>query len=224
MVKIILVSKFGAPKEQTLFCAHLATFLAHTKKTALVDFQPQTHLLEMFIAKRHYFNLENKQDLPVPTYFTYKKTLLDEISASFDYIVLDGSNADLFPAADILITLIAEPSAVQTLTQSDSVFVQTLWQSKKTRAKAGKNAFKHILIPTDSLQNEDILKLSQSASMMGYKVAPCFVKNASYEKAFNQGLTILDKDTPCLLKTFCSADFFARRNFQHILEFIWADK
>jgi len=221
MAKIIVVSKLGNQKGQTLLSAHLATFLAAQHKTAIVDFEPQNHILEMFVAKRCHFNLKHQQNLPVPSYFTYKKNLLTEIGESFDFIVLDTKETVFFQTADILLTLVSDHIAAESLSQKESPFAQMLWQAKKERAKTGKQAFKHILIPNISLSSEDMGMLKSAMSLMGYKIAPCLHHNPSYAEALHNGLTILDKDTPYLLKTLTQEDFFARRNFMHILQTIW---
>ncbi|MBO7097074.1 MAG: hypothetical protein J6W11_00350 [Alphaproteobacteria bacterium] len=224
MAQIVLVLQPEPSSQQTILSAHLAAFLATAHQTALIDIEPQKHLLEMFVAHRHCFNLKHKQNLAVPAYFTYKKNILDEIPASFDFIVSTATDIQLLPTADIVLTFAFNQSDVNALTQKDSPFAQMLWQAKKERAKTGKNAFRHIIIPTVLLTDADINSLKGSASLMGYKTAPYFKISPAYADSFAQGLTVCDKDTSCLLKSFTAADFFARRNFQQILEFIWSDK
>ncbi len=224
MAQIIYVGKLGQTKGQTLFCAHLATILAEQKKCAVVDFQPQNHLLEMFVAKRHHFNLKEKQNLPVPTYLAYHKNILSESSKDYDFLVLDSSDTSLIKEADIVLTLVAEPSLALELSKKESEISNILWNAKKARASNGKNAFKHFLIPTASFDTQTTEKLQKSAQKMGYALAPVLQENPSYTKGLAEGICVLDKNLPYFKNVFDETDFFARRNLKQILEFIFADK
>lgn len=224
MAEIIVVSKLGRKKGQTLFAAHLATFLAATYQTALVDFEPQNHLLENFVAKRHFFNLKHNQNLPVPAYFEYKSNLLSKISDDFDFVILDDKGKYPFECADVVLTLLSEEKSVADVSSKDSAFLQMLWQAKMTRAKTGKNAFKHILVLNDLFDENQIQNLKKNASFAGYTLAPRILQNEAYGAGLKEGVTVLDKDMPFLEKKFNQDDFFARRNLKQILEFIWFDK
>ena len=224
MATIILVSSPENLNKQTLLTLHLATFLAASHQTGVVDFFPQTHILENFIAKRHCFNLKHNQNLPVPAYFENSKNILAKIPSKFDFIVLDDASGALLEYADIVLTLISNSKCVEYLTTKDSLLSQKIWQAKINRAKAGKSAFKHVLIPCNFLDNAQIQSLKQNASSTGYSVAPKLNQNEAFESCLNDGITVLDKDMPCFLKNFNQNDFFARRNLKQILEFIWADK
>ena len=224
MAKIIVVSKLGRKKGQTLFAAHLAAFLATTHQTALVDFEPQKHILENFVAQRHFFNLKHNQNLPVPTYFEYKPNLLSKISADFDFAVLDAKQESLFEYADMVLTLLSDKQEIKTISTKNSAFSNMLWQAKMNRAKQGKNAFMHVLILNDLFDESEIQNLKKNASLLGYLVAPYLKQNRAYAEGVKKGVTVLDKDVPFLLKNFDEDDFFARRNLKQILEFIWSDK
>lgn len=224
MAKIIVVSKLGRKKGQTLFAAHLAAFLATTHQTALVDFEPQNHILENFVAQRHFFNLKHNQNLPVPTYFEYEPNLLSKVLADFDFAVLDTQQESLLEYADIVLTLLSEKQEIEMIGTKNSAVSNMLWRAKMNRAKQGKNAFKHVLILNDLFDEKDIRVLTKNASLMGYIVAPCLKQNQAYAEGLKKGVTVLDKDMPFLLKNFNEDDFFARRNLKQILEFIWSDK
>ena len=224
MAEVILVSTPENLKEQTFFTIHLATFLAYLNKTALVDFLPETKVMENFVAKRHYYNLKNNRNLPVPTYFENTKNLLSKIRSGFDFVVLDDVNGTLFECADIVLMLITDEKSVDLITDKNSPLSKTLWQAKINRAKTGKNAFKHVLIGGDFLSEEHIQKLKQNASLMGYVFVPHFAFGEIYKAFLKDGITFLDKDMPYLMKSFNQDDFFARRDLKRILEFIWSDK
>ena len=224
MAEIIVVSKLGRKKGQTLFAAHLATFLAATYQTAIVDFEPSNHLLENFVAKRHFFNLKHNQNLPVPAYFEYKPNLLSKISADFDFVILDDKGKYPLEAADVVLTLLSEEKALQEVTNKDSAFLQMLWRAKMARAKIGKNAFKHILLLNDLFDENQIERLKKNASFAGYAPAPRILQNEAYAAGLKDGVTVLDKDMPFWEKKFSQEDFFARRNLKQIIEFIWFDK
>lgn len=224
MPQVIYVSKAGKAKGQTLFAAHLATILAENKKTALVDFNPQNHQLEMFVAKRHHFNLKEKQKLPIPAYIAYQKSNFAEAISKYNFVVLDCSDPALLKEADILITLVREPSAALDLANQKSDISTTIWNAKKSRAAKGKNAFKHIIIPTISFDKQTAQKLQKSAQQMGYAVAPVLEENKAYADGLAQGIGVLDKNLPFFNNKFSETDFFARRNLKQILEFIFADK
>lgn len=224
MAKIISVSASENLKDQTLLSLHLATFLAALHKTCIVDFLPQTHLAEKFVAQRHFFNLKHNQNLPVPAYFENTKNLLSKIGADFDFVVLDDASGSLLEYADIVLTLVDGEKTAQMLADKDSPLLRKIWLSKIERAKKGKSAFKHILIPFDSLDSKQIEKLQQKASFLGYALAPFWRQNEAYYACLNDGITVLDKDMPYFEKNFNENDFFARRNLKQILEFIWADK
>lgn len=221
MAEIISISSFQNVKEQTLFALHLATFLAAEHRTALVDFLSGTHVLENFIAKRHYFNLKNNQNLPVPAYFENTKNLLSKILPDFDFVVLDDASGSLLEYADIVLTPVFDDLTVEMMCGRDSPLSKTIWQAKMNRAKKGKNAFKHVLIPSDLLKPEKINQLKQNASMAGYALAPSLIQNEAYKACLKDGVTVLDKDSSFLLKNFNQDDFFVRRNLKQILEFIW---
>ena len=224
MAEIISISSFQKAREQTLFAMHVATFLAAAHKVALVDFLPQTHILENFIAKRHFFNLKNNQNLPVPVYFENTKNLLSKISPDFDFAVLDDASGSFLESADIVLTLVIDEAAADLLCDKDSYLSKTIWQAKMERAKKGKNAFKHVLIPCDVLNIEKINQLRKNASLLGYTVAPSLAQNEAYHACLKDGVTVLDKDGPYLLKEFNQNDFFARRNLKQILECVWFEK
>ena len=224
MAEIISISCFGKAKEQTLLTLHLATFLAAEHRTALVDFLPQTHVLENFIAKRHYFNLKNNQNLPVPAYFENSKNLLSKILPDFDFIVLDDASGSLLEYADIVLTPVFDELTVDLICNRDSLVSKTIWQAKMNRAKKGKNAFKHVLIPSDLLKSEQIDRLKKNASMAGYTLSPSLIQNEAYASCLKDGVTVLDKDSSFLLKNFDQNDFFVRRNLKQILEFVWFER
>lgn len=224
MGQIVLVSSLESLKEQTLFASHLAVFLAEQRKTAVVDFASQTHLLETLIAKRYHFNLKNKQNLAVPTYFSYHKNLLNEIKNDFDFIVLDGGLNVVLPQADIVITLFSNVQNAQDLAKKDSTLSDMFWKAKKERAIQQKNAFKHLLVPSEKLENENITVLTKAQSFMGFKLAPMWKINEAYQKFFEDGVSVLDKNLPCFQKQLSEADFWARRNLKEIFEAVWLDK
>ncbi len=224
MAQIIYVSKAGNAKGQTLFAAHLATILAENKKTALVDFHPQNHLLEMFVAKRHHFNLKEKQKLPVPAYVAYQKSTFAETASKYGFSVLDCSDPSLLKEADILITLVSEPAVALELANQKSDISTAIWNAKKSRAAKGKNAFKHIILPTISFDKQTTQKLQKAAQQMGYAIAPVLEQNKAYAEGLLEGIGVLDKNLPFFKNNFNEADFFARRNLKQILEFIFADK
>ena len=224
MGQVIYVGKLGQAKGQTLFCAHLATILSEQKKCALIDFQPQNHLLEMFVAKRHHFNLKEKQNLPVPTYLAYHKNIVSESLKDYDFLVLDSSDRSLIKDADIVLTLVSDPALALELSKKESEISNVLWNAKKERAASGKSAFKHVLIPTASFDMQTTEKLLKSDQKMGYMLAPVLENNPSYTKGLKDGVCVLDKNLPYFKNVFDETDFFARRNLKQILEFIFADK
>jgi len=224
MGQIIYVSEFGREQNQTAFAAHLATVLAEQSKAAIVDFSKQAQDLEMFIAQRHNFNLKNNQNLPVPTYFSYKQNLLEEISKKFDFIVLDSKKTELMKNADVVITLVDDENICQQLTSRTSELSNIFWGEKKARAANGKNTFDHVVIPSAFLKKEVLEHLQKNAPSMGYRLSPCLKTWDVYKKGLKSGITILDKNMPYFKKDFLEADFLARRNLKQILEFIWSEK
>ena len=101
MAKIISLSASENLKNQTLLALHIATFLAACYQTAVVDLAPHTHILENFVARRHYFNLKYNQSLPVAAYFENTQNLLSKLRENFDFIVLDDASGSLLEYADI---------------------------------------------------------------------------------------------------------------------------
>lgn len=222
MGQVIFVSSLESKKEQTLFASYLAVFLAEQRKTALVDFAQQTHLLETLIAKRYHFNLKNNQNLAVPTYFSYHKNLLNEIKNNFDFIVLDGGLSVLLPQADIVVTLFSSKKNAEDLVRKESALSEMFWRAKKERATHQKNAFKHILVACAELEKETMTALEKAQSFMGFRVAPMWKINQAYQKFFETGVSVLDKNLPCFQKELNEADFWARRNLKEIFEAIFS--
>ena len=221
MAQIIFVSNFQNKAKQSLFAAHLALVLAEQSKTALIA--AQNEKLEMFLAKRHHFNLKNSQNLPVPAYFNYQRNILNQ-TADFSFVVLDVDNFDLLRQTDILLSFADNPKAANELSDVKSALSSALWNAKKERGTAGKNAFKHFVIPSLNLDEPTLEKLQKSAKLAGYILTLPFDLNSTYNQSFETGITFLDKNLSAFKKDFHEADFFARRDLKKLLEFIWADK
>jgi len=220
MAKIICISAQKPSSKQSLFAAYLAIVLSEHNKTALVNCALKTRLLETFIAKRFHFNLKYRQNLPVPTYTTYKK----EIFNDFDFLVIDTVNTTLMSEADIVINLVENTKIFEDLTNQQSSLLTAVWEAKKARAATGKNAFSHIVIPFSCLSDQALLELRKASSFKGFCVSPVFKESDIFEQSLENGVTVLDKNIDFFKKDFSEEDFFARRNLKQIFEFILSEK
>ncbi|MBR2299892.1 MAG: hypothetical protein IJ870_04895 [Alphaproteobacteria bacterium] len=218
MAQIIYISDPQDKTKQTLFSAHLAIVLAEKNKTSLIS--NQNEKLEMFLAKRHHFNLKNNDTLPVPAYFSSLKNLNPK--ADFSFVVLDVHTFDFLKETDILLTFADNTDIANDLTDVKSSLSSALWNAKKARGTMGKNAFKHFVVPSLNLDEQTLQKLRKSAMLSGYILTPPFDINPLYAKGFESGITFLDKNLPAFKKDFLQDDFFARRNLKHLLEFIFS--
>ncbi|MBO4284959.1 MAG: hypothetical protein J5895_01850 [Alphaproteobacteria bacterium] len=220
MTRIILVSRIGQKKGQTLFAAHLATILAETKKTALIDFEQQDKVLQNFMERRKQISADKKLQLPVAQ---LQKNFSKETAQTFDFVVLDAKDASLFEHADILVVLVSD-DGVGALLKKDSTFLSTVWEAKKKRAARGLNAFHFFVLPNGDFSVQNQAQIKKDAQIIGCQITPALKDNAAYAQGLNDGVTVLDKNLPFFEKTFNQDDFFARRNLKQIVQFILPNK
>lgn len=219
MGQVICVSSFESQKKQTLFATYLSLLLADKTKTALLSIPNDE--LEMFLARRHQFNLKNHQNLPVPAHFVYEKKCLEN-KADFSFIVLNVKNFEILKDTDILITFVDTKETADALADSKSKLSSLLWNAKKSRAANGKNAFKHFVVPSLILDKEAINSLKKAANLSGFSLTNPFDLGKVYEDGLKGGITFLDKNLPKLEHDFSENDFFARRHFKELMTFIFS--
>ena len=220
MTQLILVSSIGQKKGQTLFAAHLATILAETKKTALIDFEPQNKVLQNFTERRKHISHENKLHL---TTAHLQNNFSKETMQGFDFVVADAKDASLLEHADILVVLVSDDGVCELL-KKDSAFLSAVWEAKKKRAARGLNAFHFFVLPNGDFSAQNKEQLKKDAPIIGCQITPALKDNSAYAKGLNDGITVLDKNLPFFEKTFNQDDFFARRNLKQIVQFILPNK
>lgn len=223
MAQIIVINSPNTQTGKTLFAAHLAVMLAKDYKTAVLD-DVNNSRLAMFIAKRYTLNLGKHYNLPVPQYYSLKKGILSEIGSQYNAIILDSPDPEYFQAADVVLTMLRGKDALQNLTAQNSLFASLIWEAKKQRAAAGKNAFRWIICPNDDYLPEDMHQLKNAGKFLGFSVAPNLNWREEYSKGFRQGVTVSDKDRPELKTLFDLPDLYARRNLKRLTDFIWQNK
>ena len=217
MMKTIFIACPKNNPSQTIFVAHMAIALCFTFKTALVKIALASDDIEMFLAKRYHISLKKNINLPTPAYFQFSKNLFKDLQNEYACLIADAQNCDHTENADILVVPAFDDDDIKALIDHNSPFATMIWTAKKNRAKTGKDAFKCVVLPLETLDDQ---KLTKTAPMMGYIIGPKLQKNDVYKKGFEQGITALDKDLPDFSKDFKADDFFARRNLKKIIEYI----
>lgn len=220
MGRLIYVAALKETLDKTLFAAHIATCLKETFQTALLDGTAPTHLLENFIAKRYHLNLKNNIELPVPDYYEFKKEKLPALLRQYDFIITDEPKFQSLKEAEKLFVVVSQEEAMN-LTSSKSSFLNTIWEIKKQRAAEGNSTFRCVLILNQTITEQNHKKLSESAKFSGFEVAPYTLLSGNLKKSLQNGITLMDKNIPCLHHEMTESDFFARRDFKKLLEYLW---
>ncbi|MBR6327532.1 MAG: hypothetical protein IKR60_01485 [Alphaproteobacteria bacterium] len=208
-------------KLSTAFAAHIAIALADHFQTALIDGNAHHDALQMFLAKRHHLNLASDTHLPVPAYFAASKNVFEQLSGQYDFAVVNAKNLNDAARADILVILASNDDEIHLLSKTDGEFAKAVWDAKKRRAAGGNDAFSSVVIASEASNNKQFIK---TASMIGYLLAPPMKNPTLYIKGFERGMTILDKNLPAFQQDFGVEDFFARRNFKEMMEYILAHR
>lgn len=223
MAQVIVINSPNTQTGKTLFAAHLAVMLAKDYQTAVLD-NVNNSPLAMFVAKRYTLNLGKDYNLPIPQYYSLRKSVLSEIDSRYDAIILDSPDAEYFQAADVVLTMLRGKDALQNLTAQNSLFASLIWEAKKQRAASGKNTFRWIVCPNDAYSPENMQQLKNAGRFLGFMVAPLLNWREEYGKGFRQGVTVSDKDRPELKTLFDLPDLYARRNLKKLTDFIWQNK
>jgi hypothetical protein len=223
MAQVIVINSPTTQTGKTLLTAHLAVMLAKDYQTAVLD-NVNNSPLAMFVAKRYTLNLGKDYNLPIPQYYSLKKSVLSEIDSRYDAIILDSPDTEYFQAADVLLTMLRGKDALQNLTSQNSLFASLIWEAKKQRAAAGKNTFRWIVCPNDDYSPENMQQLKNAGRFLGFTVAPLLNWRDEYGKGLQQGITVSDKDRPELKTLFDLPDLYARRNLKKLTDFIWQNK
>lgn len=224
MAQIIAISSVNAQSGKTLLAAHLGIMLAKDYRVAVMDSAGEKSALAVFLAKRYTLNLAKEYNLPVPTYHSLDKNILEQSKNDYDVIILDSPDQPYLKDADILLTPIRSEEGVASLTDPRSLFAGLIWNAKKVRAGEGKSAFRWILIPNDEKMIEKKADLIRSGKMLGYSIASGLKLRPEYDAGLKSGITIFDKDLPELKSLFEMQDLYARREMKKNAEFIWRNK
>lgn len=217
MMRTIFVTAPLDHKLKTVFAAHLAIALSDTFQTAIVNDETSDDALQLFLAKRHHLNLSSQVSLPVPAYFAHEKNILHRLKEKYDFAIVNAHDLRNAAESDIVVILASDNETLHLLTDTNSTFANAVWNAKKQRATNGHDAFSSVVVALDALTDNKSL---QTASMMGYLLAPVLKNPALYLKGFERGLTVLDKNLPAFQDEFGIDDFFARRNFKELVEYI----
>lgn len=223
-MRLIVVDNAGDKIGGTLFSAHLATALAHNHHTVLVASTAQNALLEMFTARRYAYNLGRNTNLPVARYVSAKKDVLEQLGAETEFAVMDFPEQKSLKSADILVTFISNKETCLALAQKGNLYAERIFNAKKERAALGKSTFKWFIVPTFTLSTEETSLLQTSGKYLGYTLTPMLEHLECYTQGLQEGITFIDKDQKDLKKDLTQSDFFARRNFKKIVEFIFSGK
>jgi len=224
MAQIVIVSSLNSSTGKTLLTAHLAVMLAGDYKTAVADDTAGESPLAVFMAKRHLLNLKQKYNLPVPDYFSLKDTPLADMPERYDVILLDNPGGDYFPYADIVLTPLCGEEGTDAVVNRQSLYAALLWDARKKRAAAGKNAFRWVVVPNDDYSPQVYDAANKNSRLMGFALAPRLPVRNEYAKGLESGLTVIDKDLPGLKTLFDFPDLYARRDLKKITDFIWQNK
>jgi hypothetical protein len=221
MAQVVVIGSFNTNSGKTLLTAHLGVILASLYQTAVADATGQTSSLAFFIGQRYAYNLAHASPLVVPNYHSLSKGIFEEMVQKYDVLLLDSPDFSYWAKADVMITPVNSKEGVQALCAKDSPYAALLWQAKKERAAAGKNAFRHIVVPNGSLEEADLELLRSSGKLSGFVVAPGLSVRPVYDSGLKSGITVWDKDGPAFVKLFDLNDLYARRELKQLAEFIW---
>ncbi len=224
MAQIVLVSSLNSSTGKTLLTAHLAVMLAGDYKTAVADDVAGESPLTLFTAKRHLLNLKQKYNLPVPDYFSLKDTSLADMLDKYDVILLDNPSGGYFSYADIVLTPLCGEEGTDAVVNRQSLYAALLWDARKKRAAAGKNAFRWVVVPNDDYSPRVYEAANKNSRLMGFTLSPGLPVRSEYAKGLESGLTVIDKDRPALKTLFDFPDLYARRDLKKIADFIWRKK
>ncbi len=222
MTQVIVINSINQNSGKTLIAAHLAVMLAKDYKVVLMDNAIKSKLSD-FIAKRQTINLSKNFNLPTPCYKSLNKQNFHMID-DYDVAILDSPDSRYFPHADIFLTPLKSIEGLNSLNSHNSLYAKLIWEAKKQRAALGKNAFKWIIIPNDVLIQENMDILIKNSRLLGFSVAQRFSERKEFAIGLEQGITVLDKDMPCLKTLFDLPDLYARRDLKKLADFIWQNK
>lgn len=224
MTQIIVISSLNAQAGKTLLSAHLGVMLCKDYKIAFFDSAGENSALASFVAARYHLNLSKNYRLQVPVYHTLSKAELNNQAQNFDAVILDAPDPKFFPEADVLITPLARKEGLNALSSAEAPFAALIWDSKKRRAAAGKNAFRWVVVPNDDYTPEQARRLAETGRFVGFEVAPRLPRRTEFATGLKTGITVADKDNESLGNLFAMADLYARRDLKKITDFIWQNK
>lgn len=222
MGHLIYVAALKETFNKTLLTAYLATFLSENHRTILLDGMPQTHFLENFIAKRYHFSLKNNVSLPIPDYHEFKKEKLATQLNQYEFAVTDEPRLSNLKEAEKLFVVLSEDE-VSTLTSSGSAFLNAVWEIKKQRAQKEHQTFRCIIILTDITHEETRQKLANDIKFSGFEIAPFSLIAENLKQSLSEGLTLMDQNMPFYNHLMTKENFFARRDFKKLLEYLWSE-
>lgn len=224
MAQVIVISSLNSRSGKTLLAAHLAVMLARDYKTAILGPCGTDSPLALFIAKRHTLNLGKNYDLPVPRCHPLQKDTFDTLCREADAVILDSPDAKYFQYTDILITPVTDKEGIGAVCDKNSLYASLVWEAKKKRAAAGKNAFRWIICPNGGCSPENLPELQNAGRLFGFAVSPQLSCRREYADGLKHGITVLDKDRPALKGLFGLPDLYARRELKKLADFIWQNK
>lgn len=223
MVQIIVINSINRSSGKSLLAAHLAVMLAKDYKVVVMDDYAKSNLSD-FVAKRYALNLGKDFNLAVPVYRSLNKENFSQAD-KYDVVILDSPSDKYFAYADVFITPLRGQEGLNSLVLRNSLYASLVWEAKKQRAAKGKNAFKWVVIPNDdTFLQEDYDKLNEAGKFLGFLVAPKIGYRKEFELGLEQGISVLDKDSPKLKTLFDLPDLYARRDLKKITDFIWQNK
>lgn len=140
--------------------------------------------------------------------------LIQELGEHNDFVILDSPGTDVpvvrtaIVHADTLITplndsfvdldLLGEISGSPPRVVGPSIFSQTVWEARQSRARSGQGPIDWIVLrnrlsPLDSRNKRNVgVTLGQLADRMGFRLVDGFYERVIFRQMFLQGLTVLD--------------------------------
>lgn len=224
MAHIIVINSINAASGKTLFAAHLAVMLAKDYAVAVMDDLKSNSPLADFIAHRYTLNLGGNYNLPIAQYHTLTQEALKQAAQNYDVVILDSPDAAFYKNADVMLTMLKGQEGLKALSENNSLFAGLIWEAKKSRAAAGKSAFRWVIIPNDEFTETEKDAVAKNARFLGFSVAPKLDGRNEYKQALMTGISVVDKNLPTLKTLFDLPDLYARRNLKKLVEFIWQNK